>query len=169
MLVLGRVAGAFGIQGWLKLQALGDDPDGWAEARTWWFSAQDDTRDGAAWRPIRLLACRPHGGGLIAQLQGIEDRDAALALKNQYFAASRAELPPPAADEYYWGDLIGLTVTNTAGVVLGTVSGLIESGAHAVLEVAQGDRQRLLPFVAEVVHKVDVAAGHITVAWDADW
>ncbi|MBL8481168.1 MAG: 16S rRNA processing protein RimM [Rhodocyclaceae bacterium] len=169
MLLLGVVTGAFGVHGWLKLHPYGDDPEHWAEAKTWWFSAGDDVADASAWRPARLLACRPHGGGLIAQIDGVADRDAAQALKNQYFAASRAELPAPGKDEYYWGDLIGLAVTNTAGIALGRVSGLIESGAHAVLEVADGERQRLLPFVGEVVKKVDIAAGAITVAWNADW
>jgi 16S rRNA processing protein RimM len=75
----------------------------------------------------------------------------------------------PAQDEYYWADLIGLAVVNLQDQPLGRVTSLIETGANQVLVVADGERERLLPFVEHVVGKVDVPGGVIRVDWDLDW
>ena len=78
-------------------------------------------------------------------------------------------MPPPAQDEYYWADLIGLAVVNVQDQPLGRVKTLIETGANEVLVVVDGERERLLPFVEHVVKSVDVPGGTIRVDWDGDW
>ena len=80
----------------------------------------------------------------------------------------RETLPPAPENEYYWSDLIGLDVINTKGVAFGKVKELLESGAHDVL-VVSGDRERLIPFVGQIVKKVDLAAGTLEVDWEADY
>ena len=75
-------------------------------------------------------------------------------------------------DEYYWDDLISLEVVNTEGVALGVVRGLLETGAHAVLQVAGPEvcqRERLIPFVDAYVREVDRAGSRILLEWGADW
>lgn len=169
MIVLGRIAGAFGVQGWIKLQPFGDDPLSWRSMPQWWLSA-DDGADAPDWKPHALRACRSHGKGLVAALEGIADRDAAEALHGFYVGAPRAALPQTAADEYYWADLIGLAVENTSGEAFGTVSGLISTGAHDVLQVHdEAGEERLIPFVAAYVLEVDAAKGRIRVDWEKDW
>ena len=87
-------------------------------------------------------------------------------------AVPRAELPRPKKDEYYWTDLIGLSVTNTEGVEFGTVKELLETGANDVL-VVQGNRedqkQRLIPFIRQVILDVDLKGRAIKVEWGADY
>ena len=80
----------------------------------------------------------------------------------------REALPEAAENEYYWSDLIGLEVVNVQGEVLGKVTDLLETGANDVL-VVEGERERLLPFTAQVILKVDLAAGRINVDWGADY
>ena len=102
-----------------------------------------------------------------------EDRDAAERMVGQFVGAPRNALPATEQDEYYWADLVGLTVVNEKQETLGRVTELIESGAHAVVVVQEGEgekaQQRLLPFVGQVVKDVDVPAGVIRVAWERDW
>ena len=116
-----------------------------------------------------LEAVKLHGDGVVAKLAGIDDRDASEALGSCYFGAPRDALPSPAQDEYYWADLIGLTVMNMQDQPLGRVKSLIETGANQVLVVADGEHERLLPFVEHVVRAVDVPGGIIRADWGSDW
>lgn len=168
MIVLGRIASPFGVQGWVKVHPFGDDPLNWRKIRQWWLATDPDAAD-AAWQPYALRGCREHGKGLVVAFEGVLDRSGAEAIDGYYIGAPRERLPEPEEDEYYWGDLVGLAVQNVAGVPLGEVSGLLSTGAHDVLEVREGDTERLIPFVAAYVLKVDMAARVIQVDWEADW
>mgnify|MGYP002368946320 FL=1 len=91
-------------------------------------------------------------------------------MKGFLVGAPRSVLPEPAEDEYYWADLIGLEVVNTAGERLGRVDGLIETGANDVLRVVgENGNERLVPFVSAVVLAVEKEAGQIRVEWGSDW
>ncbi len=168
MIVLGRIVAPFGVQGWVKVQPFGDDPGAWKRMPQWWLSATADAIP-ETWAPYSQENCRIHGKGLIVQFAGIDGRDAAEAISGHYIAAPREALPQPGKDEYYWGDLVGLKVENESGDTLGTVSGLISTGAHDVLQVQDGELERLIPFVAAYVLDVDLAAGRIQTAWQKDW
>ncbi len=168
MVVLGRILVPFGIRGWVKVQAYGDEPERWCAMPNWWL-ARDANAAAADWRRMDLQEASRHGKGLVAKFSGIDDRDAALALNGCLLAAPRAALPENADDEYYWGDLIGLAVVNEAGERLGNVKSLIESGANSVLCVVDGEIERLLPFVAAVILQVDLTGRQIRVAWGRDW
>jgi 16S rRNA processing protein RimM len=109
-----------------------------------------------------------HGRGVIAKLAGVDEREAAAALKGAEVAVARASLPQAPAGEYYWADLQGLRVINLQGEELGRVSHLLETGANDVL-VVRGERERLIPFVAAYVVKVDLAGGELVVDWGADY
>jgi len=166
MLVLGRVIAPFGVQGWIKLSPLGDDPAAWREMPALWLGRDPD---GTEWRRYEIEALKAHGKGLVAKLRGIADRTAAEAIDGSYIAAPREDLPPPQDGEYYWADLIGLDVVNAQGVKLGTVAELLETGANDVLVVREGKVERLLPFIAQVVSEVDVPNRIIRVDWQPDW
>jgi 16S rRNA processing protein RimM len=172
MIVLGRIVAPFGIQGWVKIHPFGDDPLSWRNMPQWWLST-DDTAPDALWQPFTPKACRMQGKSVVAALEEVSDRNAAEALEGYYIAAPREALPTPAEGEFYWGDLTGLTVENEAGEVLGTVAGLISTGANDVLQVHEGDAknpvERLIPFVAAYVLDVDLAAKRMRVAWEKDW
>lgn len=172
--VLGRVLGAYGVNGWLRIRPYGDDPLSWGKLDRWWFAfdagRETDAITGLQWLPRRQLNCRLHGGSLLAQIEGVVERDAAEALAGALMAIPRDTLPATRQDEYYWGDLQGMRVRNADEDDLGVVSGLIETGANDVLVVSTPDgRERLLPFVAKVVLEVDRDREEIRVDWGKDW
>lgn len=170
MIVLGRLVGPYGLKGWLKLHPFGDDFDALGRMPKWWLGAD---AAGDAWTPYALHELRSQGKGWIVKFEGIDGRSAAEAMDGLYIAAPREALPKTEADEYYWADLIGLDVVNTSGEPLGKVSGLLSSGAHDVLCVQESldgkTKERLLPFVAQVVKQVDRAGKTIHVEWGVDW
>lgn len=168
MVVLGRIVAPFGIQGWVKIHPFGDDPLSWRKMPQWWLS-NDAEAPAQAWRPLQVQGCRMHGKGLVASFEDVADRSAAEALNGCFIGAPRDALPAPATDEYYWHDLVGLAVENEAGEALGTVSGLLSTGVHDVLQVQDGDEERLIPFVAAYVLDVDLATRRIRVTWERDW
>ena len=168
MIVLGRIVAPFGVQGWLRVHPFGDDPGVWRKMPQWWLSADADA-PADSWQAHALEAVKLHGDGVVAKLAGIDDRDASEALGSCYIGAPRDALPPPAQDEYYWSDLIGLAVVNLQDQPLGRVTSLIETGANQVLVVSDGELERLLPFVEQVVGKVDVPGGVIRADWGLDW
>lgn len=165
IVVLGRLADPYGLRGWLKLNVFADDPAAWAEMPVWWMA-----RDGEPWREVGLKSLKFHGDSVLVLLEGIDDRTAAEAMKGVLVGAPREALPQTGEDEFYWADLIGLNVVNSAGEVLGKVVGLLETGANDVLRVvAEDNTERLLPFVSAVVLAVDQDAGVIRVEWGLDW
>ncbi|GAB1407115.1 ribosome maturation factor RimM [Thermomonas brevis] len=164
MIVVGRLHGAFGVRGEVKLESHTDPNRAIARYQPWTLR---DARGNE--RACEGAKVRAGGKGLIATLPGIDDRDAAEALRGTDVLVPRSALPPPAPGEYYWVDLEGLRVVNLEGADFGTVSHLLATGANDVL-VAQAERERMIPFVQpDVVRSVDFDAGVVTVDWDADF
>lgn len=163
-ILLGRVHGAFGVRGELKLESFTDPGRAIFRYQPWILrDVQGRERELAGARG------REGGKGLVATFPGIEDRDAAEAMRGTEVWVPRSALPPPAPGEYYWVDLEGLRVANVEGVDFGTVSHLFSTGANDVL-VAQGDRERMIPFVTpDYVVSVDFEAGLVTVDWDPEF
>jgi len=162
MVVMGRVAGAFGIKGWVKVQTFTESIDSLLAYPIWWLNA------GTGWSENKVEEATVHGRSVIAKLAGIDDRDAAAKLGGAAVAVPRSALPPNAGGEYYWTDLVGLRVMNVQGIALGRVAKLLETAAQQVLLV-EGERERLIPFIEPVVVSVDVAGGSLVVDWDADF
>lgn len=163
ILVMGRIAGPYGIRGWVRVTAFTELPDGLLDYDPWYLGRNGD------WRVIEVMDARPHGKGVVALLAGCEDRDDAAALTGTEIGVYRSQLPAAGENEYYWNDLIGLRVVTTEGREFGTVDHLIETGANDVL-VIRGEREILVPFVVgEVVRSVDLEAGEIRVDWDPDY
>ena len=161
---LGRVSGLFGVQGWLKIHSYTEPRANIVDYERWLVGA-----DLGSSRRYQLEQGKPQGKGLVAKLLGVEDRDQAQSLVGETIWVKREELPACEPGEYYWADLEGLRVVNTAGVDLGSVDYLIATGANDVLVVA-GDRQRLIPFVqGQTVSRVDLERGEIVVDWSADF
>ncbi len=160
-IVLGRIAGVYGLKGWVKVLSDTAPRDGILGYSPWLIGAQAQVR--------RVAERKLHGKGMIVRLDGCADRDAAAQLVGSEIAVLREQLPPPQADEFYWIDLEGLTVVTTTGVTLGVVDHLFSTGANDVL-VIKGEREHLLPFVwGEVIKDVDFARHQIEVAWDPDF
>lgn len=119
---------------------------------------------------INVIGGQRHGNSVIAELEGVADRDAAVALMGSEILIRRQQLPKPKADEYYWADLIGLAVRTESGVALGKVDHLLETGANDVLVVMDGETERLIPFLQkQTVLNIDLDSGEMIVDWDPDF
>jgi 16S rRNA processing protein RimM len=162
-ILLGRVLGAFGVRGELKIQSFTDPENALLRYQPWILSQAGSERefDGAKGRVTAK--------GVIATFPGIEDRDAAQALAGTEIWAPRSRLPKAKPGEYYWVDLEGLEVFNREGTALGRVSHLFDTGSNQVM-VLSGERERLIPFIeGDFVLGVDLDARRIEVDWDADF
>jgi 16S rRNA processing protein RimM len=137
---VGRVLGAWGVKGWIKVQPFSLDPQALFSTKRWFLQAPPEAAGPlvsalAAHPFLKVIQAREHGEVVVATVQDLQGRDAAEALRGARVFVSRASFPTAGEGEYYWVDLIGLTVVNREGVVLGEVAGLMETGAHDVLRV----------------------------------
>jgi 16S rRNA processing protein RimM len=159
---MGRILGPFGIQGWVKLRAFTETPDGLADHPSWWL------RTKAGWKSAVLEDFKVRPAAVSAKLQGVDDRNAAEFLGGTDVAVTREELGEAQEGEIFWVDLVGLAVVNLQGEELGQVEELLRTGGSDVL-VVRGERERLIPFVADFVKSVDREAKRITVDWEAGY
>lgn len=161
--IMGRVTGPFGVRGWVKVFSDTEPRERIVDFGTVWL------RRGDSWREIKITSGQRQGKGVVVAFEGIDERDAAVALTGAEIAVDRDRLEPPAEGEYYWADLIGLEVVNLEGLTLGRLDHLIATGANDVM-VVRGERERLIPWVpGDVVKEVDQGAGRLTVDWDPDF
>jgi 16S rRNA processing protein RimM len=175
LVLVGHVTGAYGIQGWVRIKPYSDDADALLYAKTWWLSKPGQRPDEL--RDVDMMHAKLHGEDVVAQLMGVADRNAAEALKGAAVQIRRSHFPPLSNDEFYWVDLIGLAVENLQGESLGTVSDLMDNGAHPILRVAVPEmpgsekkpQELLIPFVDQFVKTVDQAAKKVTVDWGLDY
>ena len=161
--VLGRTAGPFGVRGWVKIFSYTDPPEQILDFPLWRAD-----RPGEGTRELRHAEGRRHGKGLVVRLEGIDDRDKALALGKLELWVERGELPALKKGEHYQEDLIGLEVVNLQGERLGRVEHFLDMPAGAVMVVA-GERERWLPTGPDRLLRIDRANGRITVDWDAEF
>jgi 16S rRNA processing protein RimM len=163
---MGRVGAPHGVRGWLKVVPWSQDPAALAGHKAWWLKKPD----AEVWRETLVVQARLQGNALVAELGGIASREEAAMLRGSEVAVPRALLEPLEPNEYYWSDLEGMDVVNRSGLGLGRVVGLTESGAHPLLRVAEdGGDERLIPFVAAHVDRVDAKARRIEVDWEVDY
>ncbi len=163
-ILVGRIHGAFGVRGEVKLESL-TEPQGNLVRYQPWILRDAAGRE----REVSGAKARPGGKGLIGTLPGVEDRDAAEALRGAELFVLRSALPPPKDGEFYWIDLEGLRVENLDGVDFGKAAFVFSNGANDVL-VVRGDRERMIPWIRpDFVRALDFDAGRILVDWDADF
>ncbi len=153
---MGRVAGSYGVRGWIRVD---EAQAALAACRTWSIGGVEYAVEGT----------RAHSGALLAKLAGLESREAALKLKGSKVFVRRAALPEPSEGYYYLADLVGLEVVNERGVALGVVKRWLFNGAQDVMEVAGNGKLRLIPWTAQVVRDVDLGRRQIHIEWGADW
>ncbi|MGI9330206.1 MAG: ribosome maturation factor RimM [Gammaproteobacteria bacterium] len=161
--VVARIEGAYGVKGWVRVRSFTTPADNLEKYAPWRLRLPRGDRE------LARHEMRAHGKGYVARLEGIGDRDAAAALAGTAIMVPRAILEKPAEGQYFWSDLVGLTVRTSAGELLGQVDKMMETGANDVM-VVTGDRRRLIPFVhGTVVQSVDLETGFIQVDWEPDY
>jgi 16S rRNA processing protein RimM len=161
-MAMGRVAGSYGVRGWIKVIPGGGVAPALAAAKEWWIGE----------RPYVVAEARVHSSTVVAKLDGIETREQALELKGEQVLMAREALPEPGAGHYYLVDLVGLEVRNEQGEALGTVKQWLTNGAQDVMELTgpgSNGGTRLIPWVSAVVKEVDLAGRRIVVDWGVEW
>jgi len=166
---MAQVLAPYGVNGWIRIRPFSGKPDAMIEHERWWIRPAGAD----AWREVAPAAARVHSGSVLSRLDGVNTREAAMALRGAQIGVPRSALAPLESGEVYWADLVGLEVVNREGEVLGQVVAVQEYGAHPVLQVAHGTAEsraeRLIPFVAAHVDRVDLPARRIEVDWQADY
>lgn len=213
LIELGRIISAYGIRGWVKVQPHSAQAEVLRAAPIWWLCSPAPPAHlgakaavgastptfapasaSAAWQPLMqpyaVKQVRPQGSSVVADLEGIGDRDIAESMRGYTVHVSRKDFPAAHGDEYYWVDLVGCMVygqSDTDASLIGQVAEVVDNGAHALLRVLRQEqvaghaeltpvldekgRQQevLIPFVAAHVQKVDLAARRIDTDWPLDF
>jgi 16S rRNA processing protein RimM len=164
---LGIVYDAQGLKGHIKVRPYSSDPVALLACKEVYLQA---SCPGALFTSYRVQSAKIHSGYVVMLLDGICDRDAALALKGLMVALPRKAFPSPEQDTYYWIDLIGCEVYNEQGTHLGSIEEISEFGADPVMKI--GDE--LIPFVPAIVKSValksaDLPSGRVVVDWQPNW
>ncbi|MDM8561637.1 ribosome maturation factor RimM [Candidatus Parabeggiatoa sp. HSG14] len=162
-IMLGRINGLYGVGGWLKIFSYTNPRVNILNYSPWLLYHQKQ------WQTMLVSEGKKQGKGIIVRLDTIHDRNEATHLLGADIFVDRSQLSPTLADEYYWADLIGLTVINCQGITLGQVDYLIETGANDVL-VLKGEYECLIPFVLNhTVLEIDLTQRVLRVDWEADF
>jgi 16S rRNA processing protein RimM len=161
-IVLGRIAGLHGVKGGLKVYSYTRPAAGILEYMPWYLDL------GGAWQAVVRTNAYARQKRLIAYLEGFGDRDSATGVVGADIAVRRAQLKPLQSGEHYWVDLIGLEAYTPSGQHLGSVVGMLDTGANDIL-IVRGERDRLVPYVEGVyVRNVDLANRRLEIDWRLD-
>lgn len=158
LIPVGKISSTHGIRGYLKLYSYSGNIETLQAAG----SVLLRTKSGGL-NEFFLKSVAPHAGGFILSLDGFSDIDQVLPLVGSELCLKRSQLPEPAEDEYYWRDLIGLTVVTEQGLVLGPITDIFETGSSDVYVVSGADKEYLIPAIADVISKVDLAGSKMII------
>jgi len=187
---VGRIVDAWGVKGGIKVQPFSRDPQALFCTKKW-FLRPAEAAAGAVTKPgvaeavkppaskvpprlsaprfLKVKQAREQGDVIVVTAEGLDDRNAAEALKGSRIFVSRSVFPTPDSDEFYWVDLIGLDVVNREGEALGQVVDLIETGPNCVLRCEAEGTERLIPFVSAYIDSVSLADKRIVADWGLDY
>ena len=158
---LGHISGLHGVSGWVKIHSLTEPREAIFEYQPWLLGESKES--------VRIVQGKKHGKHLIALFADVQDRDTAENLLNQQISVFRDQFPALAESEFYWTDLLGLSVELQDGTVLGKIGSMLATGANDVM-IVQGEKEILIPFVqGPYVKSVDLEAGLVVVDWDPEF
>lgn len=160
-ITVGKVGSTYGVRGWLKVQSYTELGTSLLEHKPWYLGNGNNE-----WSIMAIEEGRVHGKDIIVKLAGVDTPEAARLFTGKLIAITRSQLPKLNPNEFYWSDLVGLTVINKAGTVYGKVAYLIETGSNDVL-VVKGDKEHAIPYLyGSVVLNVDLEKQQILVDWE---
>lgn len=167
-LVVGKIGAPHGVLGWVKVNSYTNELAGIFEYAPWFIGETNQTFQVEKWRV--------HKNGLVAKLNGIDDRDDAERIKNFEISINIELLPELDGDDFYWRDLVGMEVSTLKGYHLGSVKEMFATGSNDVMLVeanpndAFAKKQRMIPYLYDqVVIEVDRDAKLIKVDWEPDF
>ncbi len=172
-LLIGKITSAFGIKGWIKVYSYTDPHQNIGHYCPWYVGHSSEQSINL--KPVDCLSVKSQGKSLIAQLKDCNDRNSAESYRGLWIWAQVKQMPSLADHEFYWRDLIGLSVINRENQCLGIVHQLMETGANDVLQVNPSNnsidnQQRLIPYVpGHYIDRVDLANKRLFVCWESDF
>ena len=162
IVILGKVAGTFGVQGWIKINSYTDPPENILDYEELLLGSP------GRWKTVQLEDGRITGKGVLGKLKGVETPEDARTHVGAEFAVKRGDMPPTAPGEYYWSDLEGIDAESTTGEKLGKVDHFRTTPAGTMI-VLRGEREVWVPFVKERIVKIDLEGKRIVLDWSLDW
>jgi 16S rRNA processing protein RimM len=159
-IAIGKIGAPYGIKGWIKIFSFTEWTTNVFEYDPWYLENEN------GWQIIDVTDGREHGKGLIVKFAGFDTPEASRVLTGKKIAIKRSQLAPLKKDEYYWGDLEGLTVINKDGKVLGKIIYLLDTGSNDVI-VIKNDKEHAIPYLpGSVVLSVDLVNRIMHVDWE---
>ena len=168
-ITLGKISGVHGIKGWVKVFSHTSPREQITEYKEWFIkSSRED------WKPIKVIDGKKQGKNIIALFEDTHYRDQAEALVGFEIAIRKDQLKKLAKDEYYWKDLIGLSVETIKGEKLGEIDWLFDTGSNDVFIVKESDggeiKERMLPYImGDVIQSIDLEKSLMIVDWDPEF
>ncbi|MDP9244219.1 MAG: ribosome maturation factor RimM [Chloroflexota bacterium] len=151
------MAAVKGLAGALKIESLTDFPERLSPGAEVYLEGDAE--------PCRIAEANWSGRVPTVRLEGVNTREAAAALVGRYLELPARELPE---GSYYWHQLQGLQVVDTAGVELGELVEVFRAGENEVYRVVGDHSEVLLPALRSVVHEIDLATGRMVVDYDVE-
>jgi len=154
LILVGRVAGAFGVRGEVRLTSFTAEPEALLDYKAL------KREDGSP--ALTLTSGRPAKGGLVVRAAEVDTREQAEALRGLKLYIDRDALPEPEEDEFYVTDLIGLDAVTPEGELLGRIRNVQDFGAGDLLEIQPAEGASwYLPFTREAVPEVRISEGRL--------
>jgi len=158
LIPVGKISATHGIRGLLKLYSYSGNIESLQSSETVILKGRDSIT-----REFVLKSVSAHSGGFLLALDGFTDIDQIKPLVGSELCLKRSSLPELPDDEYYWRDLIGLTVVTDQGVVLGAVADIFEAGSSDIYVVQGKEREYLIPAIADVISEIDIPGKKIVI------
>jgi len=159
-IIIGKFSSTYGVHGWIKVRTYTEFGPNALEYSPWYIHNQK------TWSVINIESGRIQGNQVIVKLKGIDTPEKARLLTGTSIAIARSQLPKLKENEYYWSDLIGLTVINQHGETLGKVINLMETGSNDVL-IIKGVKEHAIPYLmGKVITNIDLNKQEIHVNWE---
>ena len=172
IVVIARVGAPYGVKGWCHLQSFTAPPDNVLKYSGWHWRASEK----ATWTVAGQHRAARHSGGFIVQFDGVQDRDAAAALRGRWIGVAQDEIAQTAGDsgpqeeaDVFWFQLIGCEVVDRNRQPLGVIEQMLETGAHDVMVVSGSGKSLLIPYTEPYLLFVDLPTRRVEVDWDPDW
>lgn len=158
LIPVGKIIAPHGIKGQMKLHSYSGNAESLSAARFVTMKSPNGTLNEFA-----VTGFKTNSGKFIIALQGFDDINLLQPLLGSEVCLKRDQLPALEEDEYYWSDLIGLQVFTDDGVLLGKVADIFETGSSDIYVVRDGEREYLIPAIADVIKTVDPTGGRIVI------
>ena len=162
VVVLGTIAGTFGVKGWVKIKSYTEPVENILDYEAWQLGRAGQ------WAPVTVEDARVTDKGVLAKLEGLQTPEEARLKVGLEIGVWRSQMPPPEPGEYYLSDLEGIEAFSPDGERLGRVDHFRSTPGGTVV-VVKGEQEHWIPFVKDRIVKVELDAKRVVLDWSADW